>query len=72
MSKTNRAPSLKDNRAGSSPQSLLPYSLTALQPLLLALLLSATLLQAASSRIKDVASFQGVRGNMLMGQGLVV
>ncbi|HSR67152.1 MAG TPA: flagellar basal body P-ring protein FlgI [Acidobacteriota bacterium] len=28
--------------------------------------------QAADSRIKDVAAFQGVRGNQLMGQGLVV
>ncbi|HSR50120.1 MAG TPA: flagellar basal body P-ring protein FlgI [Acidobacteriota bacterium] len=39
---------------------------------LLVLGLLAASAQAADSRIKDVASFQGVRGNQLMGQGLIV
>jgi flagellar P-ring protein precursor FlgI len=36
------------------------------------LLLAGTGAMAATSRIKDIADFEGVRGNMLVGYGLVV
>jgi flagellar P-ring protein precursor FlgI len=54
---------------GSATSSLLAYVLTVL--LLLALALGGRTAEA-QSRIKDVADFEGVRENLLVGYGLVV
>lgn len=43
-----------------------------LGPLLLALLLASTTMAAAQVRLKDLVEFDGVRGNDLIGYGLVI
>jgi flagellar P-ring protein FlgI len=60
----------------SSPSSTM-YSLSHLRRLVLAVLAAALLVMPAApanalSRIKDIADFEGVRDNMLVGYGLVV
>ena len=48
------------------------FSATVRCVLALALLLQATAITSAASRIKDIVDFEGVRDNLLVGYGLVV
>jgi flagellar P-ring protein FlgI len=48
------------------------FSATVRCALALALLLQATAITSAASRIKDIVDFEGVRDNLLVGYGLVV
>jgi len=49
----------------------MPYA-SAIAAFLIALILLAANVAAASSRVKDIADFEGVRDNQLVGYGLVV
>lgn len=63
-----------DRKSGEPIRRLtgLGRALVALQILLAAALLAAPLPAQATSRIKDIADFEGVRENQLVGYGLVV